>query len=515
MWSAYLFELRQIQAWIFATGKLRDASGASELIDSLCGIDEAGAPRGLAADLLGHAGLAATVFRSTGGVLDIAAQDGAGLRQFRALFRLAVAQRAPGLVFGDSLGEGETPDAARGQARSLASSGGPVRGTSLPLGSPMVRPAPLSGGSPAIVTGWTKGGRCKITGDFADLPTLAKRQFLKAGNRRLADRFLPAGIAQADRPRWPVVFAQREDEDGGGAVFPFGGQDIPRIALIHADGNGMGQLFAEAAKAFGGADSTRMPRLSAALAAATQAAVQAGMTGIAARGADQVVPARPVLLGGDDVSLIMRADLATGFVRRFVAAYEAGATKAVQGFKELKSWPKLTVKVGIVLLGPSHPFARAHELCERLAGEAADPSQSRVAFWRVSGAEIPETVEALRAQGAAAEGVTLWRAAHTMEELGRLETLAELLGHDEIGHSPLRRVAEIAKTSRSEAEVVFKRALSSVRKRAPEECGKLVAALKACGMTGEGIAAGAWCPLLQAHDLAQVMAPRLRETEAA
>ncbi|WP_428697121.1 Cas10/Cmr2 second palm domain-containing protein [Stappia sp.] len=498
VFQAYLFEIRQIQSYVFATGKLRDASGASELIDAISG-DVGEGVSGLAGRVLQAVGLDPTVFRAAGGVLDFTCLEPDLLRRFRATFRLTLAKQAPGLVFNDCTAAGETVAKARDAARNGIAAEGPVRGAAFPLGSPMLRPAQRSGGNPAILRGATgQDGRCVITKEFADLPTLAKRQYLKRG-QTLAGKF----VARNQRAglQWPTVFREDEDEASDRVIFPFGEKSIPRVAVLHADGNGMGKLFVEAVQRLS-IEEVRF--LSGRLTAATQAAVQCAMLRVVEAAEEGVVPARPILLGGDDVTVILRADLASQFALDFACAYERLATAAVRGFAALQDWPVLTTKIGFVVIGPNQPFAQAYRLAEELAREARDPGQSKVAFYRVTGAAIPEKAEDIAAQGKADEDFTLWRAAHGMAEFESLRALARLLDDDDVGRGGLRKVPEVVKTSREDAQRLFVRAKQVVKARGETVAHELDAALAAAGMPDLTAADGGWVPLLAAHDLAHI-----------
>lgn len=511
--SAYLFEARQIQRFVFATGKLRDASGASELLDALSNdakADSAGhATGGVAGGLLDKLLPDAEVFRAAGGALDIVHPDAEKLKLFRAAFRLELARRAPGLVFSDSLATAPDVASAREAARNGMSDGGPVKGLRLPLGSPLVRPAPRSGGNPADLSGWTKGGRCKVTGEHADLATQLARQYLESGREVLADKFLSRGSAPL---RWPTVLSV--DDDGQAkqskrtVVFPFAEGMIPRIAILHADGNGMGALFKRAVERY--RDSPKTVRdISRALAAATQAAVQSAMKAVADQAVNGIIPARPIVLGGDDVSLILRADLAPQFALDFAEAFGALATAAMKPFGVLGSDEAMTTKVGFVVIGPNQPFAQAYSLAESLASAARSQTESRIAFCRVAGAAIPSTADDLDQGGVGDGGYTLWRAAHGCGEFGKLLDLARLLDHDDVGRGSLRRVAGLLKTDRVEANRVLERALSQLGDRNGKVRDALVHQLEDYGVASLpdrslGLETH-WFPLLQAHDLSHIL----------
>lgn len=533
--AAYLFEIRQIQGFIFATGKLRDAAGASDLLDSISGDGPDDKTKGLAGQIIAKTVPDAKVFRAAGGALDLTCPSLPALHHFRAVFRLALADRAPGLVYSDSIATGADGTEARTNARAAIVVGGPVRGIALPLGSPIVRPAPKSGGSPVAVKGMTNDkGRCRITEEFTDRPTLAARHWPARDQGSLVTKFVPDGVTGLC---WPNVFVGDEKGDGGGTdprrvlyepiPFPFGAAEMPRIAILHADANGMGAVYAATAKKM----PERMRDLSQALTRATSRAVKTAMAEVIGKavpfGENHVVPARPIILGGDDVSLILRADLAVDFALDFIRAFEAESRAALKSIDGLagalasatpppgferppasKEGPYLTTKVGIVVIGPNQPFRQAYELAESLCKAVRDVRTSRIAFHRVTGAEIPGSTSEI-ADGAKAGGFTLWRARHDSAGIVALRTLAQLLEKDEIGRGALRRVPEVLKTDAVEAQRLYQRSLDVVKGRNPALWDELEAALKGAEMPDlkekpETEENPVWCPLLQAHDLAHI-----------
>ena len=76
-----------------------------------------------------------------------------------------------------------------------------------------------------------------------------------------------------------------------------------------------------------------------------------------------LVPARPLVLGGDDVTVVIRADLALYFIDAFVKEFERYSNQEL-GKKEPKD--KLTVGVGMVVCPTGYPFLKAFDLSEEL-----------------------------------------------------------------------------------------------------------------------------------------------------
>lgn len=515
MTLAFLFEVTSIQAYLFATGKLRDASGASELVSSLAFEGPDASAQGAVITALKATSLAdhVSIFRCAGGVVDLTCDDrhAAELRQFRTLWRLAVARVAPGLGFVDAIAQGDGGTAARGAARQALLQSPPPAHHTAPPAAPVIRPAALSDMAPAL---WLSPdgtpandaqGRCKITQSYADAPTLAKRQFIAKGSDILPRLFV--GGAAGDY-KWPLTFEPEQPED---VVFPFN-TEVKRVALLHSDGNGVGQFFADLP------ESVDRRAVSAALAQATKAAAASAMKAVLAASEDNVVPARPILLGGDDLTIILRADLAFDFAKDFATAFQKNTRQLFSKIPGLEDSNGLTAKTGIVFMGPKQPFIQAYTLCEALAN-AARAAQSRVSFWRLTGAMIPQDaaeIQSLTTQ----ENVSFWHPSWDWETFGKLQDLAEIMRHEDIGRGALRRVPELALSGEPGAgnapDQVYQRALHVLRERAPEQAEAFVQAMGRLGVeTPEtGFSAEGYSPLLDAHVLGRLAAPSAAQGEA-
>lgn len=126
------------------------------------------------------------------------------------------------------------------------------------------------------------------------------------------------------------------------------------VALIHADGNGVGSGLGKDKP-----DSVRAAffhKNRVLLRRAVQKAVDAHCPDIGS------APLIPLMLGGDDLLLVARAELALPFVVTLCAEL-ADLQKEVAGFK-------LTLGVGVVFAKHTVPIHRLHEVAEQLASSA-------------------------------------------------------------------------------------------------------------------------------------------------
>jgi len=126
--------------------------------------------------------------------------------------------------------------------------------------------------------------------------------------------------------------------------------DKNKIAVIHIDGNGLGQIVPKLGN--------RLSSFSKKLNKATEDAF--------AQTRDESMSIRDVVLGGDDVTVICNANEALEFTRRFLQNFEDKTSK----IKELKAIniKKLTACAGIAYCNEKYPFHYAVDLAETLCG---------------------------------------------------------------------------------------------------------------------------------------------------
>ena len=186
------------------------------------------------------------------------------------------------------------------------------------------------------------------------------------------------------------------------------------IALIHIDGNGLGVLLQGLTLALTGEnestyrDCFRM--FSNALNQATIDAAQSATQYIVDKtGNHHRLPMRPIVLGGDDLTLLCDATLALKYAEHFIEAFETATKQRLQpllariakiDLSTRKSLPEfLTASGGIVYHKASHPYMQTHALVESLTKAAKDVDRSvgHISFSRVSNS-VADSYEALIAR---------------------------------------------------------------------------------------------------------------------
>lgn len=143
------------------------------------------------------------------------------------------------------------------------------------------------------------------------------------------------------------------------------------IAIIHADGNGLGKVVQAVGK-----QKDVFKEFSQKLDLATEEAANHAFIMVSNKFKDkQIIPIRPVVLSGDDMTVIIRGDLAIDYAKAFISAFEEKTQEHLgvllrreQVFAEDKDY--LTACAGIAFIKSSYPFYYGYQLAEGLCGEA-------------------------------------------------------------------------------------------------------------------------------------------------
>lgn len=149
------------------------------------------------------------------------------------------------------------------------------------------------------------------------------------------------------------------------------------IAVIHADGNGLGQIVQKVGKI-----EKDFKEFSQLLDEATTLAAVKAYKAVKedfskSDKENDFIPIRPIVLGGDDLTVVCRADLALKYTETFIKEFE-NQTKEKLGkiitdnnvFEKGGIKDRLTACAGIAYVKSSYPFYYAYELAEALCATA-------------------------------------------------------------------------------------------------------------------------------------------------
>lgn len=140
------------------------------------------------------------------------------------------------------------------------------------------------------------------------------------------------------------------------------------IAIIHADGNGLGKVVQKVGK-----DKEIFREFSEKLNIATTLAANAAYGAVEKK--FKIIPIRPVVLSGDDMTVIIRGDLAIEYAKVFIKTFEVKTQELLgsilngnEVFADGKDY--LTACAGIAFIKSSYPFYYGYQLAEELCGQA-------------------------------------------------------------------------------------------------------------------------------------------------
>jgi hypothetical protein len=151
-------------------------------------------------------------------------------------------------------------------------------------------------------------------------------------------------------------------------------------AVIHADGNGLGQIFLDFGKGLSNNDYVQQYRqFSCAIDICTE---EAFLDAIATVFADRLskIPMRPLILGGDDLTVICSGQSALQFTAQFLINFEEYTSKKIEGFvapeiilqqaRQHLPAARLSACAGVAIVKQHFPFSVAYHLAEDLIKSA-------------------------------------------------------------------------------------------------------------------------------------------------
>lgn len=491
---AYAFEAKAIQNYILDGGRLRDVVGGSALVEALCSEPVGTATKSpsslLEATTRQVDGMAAARFtRKAGGAFVFIVESEEVVKAFRSLWTLVVQCVAPGLEFVDAVASGKDDlDVLEALYAMLPAQRSRLR-VKTPGATPIMMIAPRTGGAACAKDESDLGGNKRHHDEdhyeLLDRPGEEKRRWRNADN--LVKKFSPEVAADC----WPVNMESEPNPKSGG--FPFLNNDEAKyIALVHADGNRMGQILiailetlrANKSDSLQEALSTFSTMIDEVTVTAAQIATTKHLVGN--KKAGEMIPARPIVLGGDDMSIIIRGDLALDFTETFLKEFQRLAKSKLDNFCvdykiPKQSVPELTACAGVAFFKHNQPFALGMELAESLCAYAkgkgklgrkkTDRVPSCVAFHRNTGSQFGQYKDIVK-DDLSLSGLTLTMQPYGVQgdefpSLGALRSLKTYLQNPKLSGGPLRNFIDSLRHTPEKAGADYKRWCTVMGKRNP------------------------------------------------
>lgn len=378
-----VLEVGGIQKYILSTGKLKEMIGGSELIESLSAkyLDDFAQNNHLniLKEIRKPVDNEILPLQRNAGAMHLLFSSEAKGREFLQNFGLKLLEDFPGLSIFGALEECEFTSSGIREAKFKLSNKITDQRNKYPTSTgmqllPICAEAPLDG-EPAI--GKVSYGK-NASSEIISLSSKTKRneQLLEDSKGRLREIEPDEGVGS------DLKWSDDLEEIACGSE---------KVAFIHIDGNDLGKRFRQELENISDKETDEdktgqqsssedryqnainviktMSALSNTVKETTTAAFKKGLseclkhTKLTDNTGKKLVPARPLVLGGDDVTVVIRADLALYFIDAFVKEFERYSNQEL-GKKNPND--KLTVGVGMVVCPTGYPFLKAFDLSEEL-----------------------------------------------------------------------------------------------------------------------------------------------------
>lgn len=343
----YGASVQGIQSFIFETNKLREIAGASELVEQIC--------TSLFEEVVGPSfEKERLIVGAAGNIKYVFSQQEICTRVVR-IFPKVVTEKAPGIQLSQAVVE-TGDDFEDDYERHVTILEQRLR-------------AQRNKAMAQQGLGWMISERSRRTGkaaisgkipDLLDASQSMKRDNASESSDSLLKKLIPQ-IRKEEKPRqFPVEMNRIASQTGGSKSW---------IAVIHADGNDLGKKIRALSESHATPEQFR--QLSLRLDKATRAAAAFAFEKVVetAEGSEEFYPFRPIILGGDDLTVIIRGDLAIRFTEVFLSAFERETKAQFSQFSDSFS-QGLTACAGIAFIKPTYPFHYGIHLAEALCSQA-------------------------------------------------------------------------------------------------------------------------------------------------
>lgn len=477
-------EARSLQQYVFASPRLCDMVGASEIINRACDqlpkllLEKVGAPPG------------AVRFGAAGRTW-IELHDEQQANAFMRLWGVLIDAFAPGLQMPAAMESYQGAHSERDAIDLVIES---LKGRHA---WPTLRTAELS---PLVERSARTSHEAVGRGEHKELIDEVTRRQEAVGK---AENTTPGGIKPPKKCSFPRDVSRIVGDSGG-------------LAVLHADGNGVGavvQQLRESAARENRREIDALAEFSRQLLKANLESVETGLQKVYAQffATDDErqwageLPVRPLVIGGDDVTMLLRSDLALPFAQAYAQEFARQSRDKVG--------QRLSVCTGIAVVRPNHPFRLAYAVAESLCdwakkrGKAvATPCPSLVAFHRLV-ADVGEEYEKIletqltsKGSGGDASRITLTAGPYAFEQTAgfwsfdKLGALADSL--QEMPRGSLRQLLTQLSLESDDIQLAWSR----IKELQPEQANRVGKALRELHGIDDPVSNAA-TPLLDAHNL--------------
>jgi hypothetical protein len=196
----------------------------------------------------------------------------------------------------------------------------------------------------------------------------------------VADAKLEAAEDMATRLAGETLICHRDRLSRSYEHFEFA--ELSWLGVVHADGNGMGRLFRRLPESIEPGDGfdrryiERLRRLSLDLEVLALRAVDDALRRAVTRSRKRDQPPHwplvvPLVLGGDDLTVVCNGDIALRFAREYLDAFERQSIAEIEAeVLDLTDAGRLTGTAGVALVKAHYPFYAAYDLADELVRDA-------------------------------------------------------------------------------------------------------------------------------------------------
>ena len=255
------------------------------------------------------------------------------------------------------------------------------------------------------------------------------------------------------------------------------------IAVIHADGNGLGQILQSHGKDL--VQNKKFATFSKAIDDATKNAVKKAFEEVVKHDYDAKIiakpkmryPIRPIVIGGDDLTVIIRADLAFEFTKVFLKSFEEASALLFKVINIKEFEDGLTACAGIAFIKESYPLHYGLHLAEQLCGDAKkkvkkqnndgsleDPKygqmpKSALAFYKVQDSFVEDLKELKERTLLTNYGLSYYYGPYLLENADNLSTKLDLIKREADKNDKSKAVGKlrqiVSETYKDKSTAVF------------------------------------------------------------